>query len=212
LRKRKDFYARKAKQEGYRSRAAYKLLQIDSKFKIFKNKQIVIDLCGAPGGFSQVARDRTKGTAKIFLIDLARVKPIPKITKIIKGDITSLSTVLEVRKHLERYNIDKMDVIVLADCSPDVSGNWATDHARQIWLAEVSLGISNYFAANTFVTKVFEGEYFKQLFNKVKDFYGDVHVYKPPTSRKQSAETYVIAKDRKPEYQEHFCEKYLVLE
>ncbi|MHA1973788.1 MAG: SAM-dependent methyltransferase [Candidatus Hodarchaeales archaeon] len=210
MRKRKDFYAKKAKQEGYRSRAAYKLLQIDTKFRIFKKRQIIIDLCGAPGGFSQVARDCTKGTAKIFLIDLARVKPIPKITKIIKGDITSFSTIQEVRKNLEKYIVNNRDIVVLADCSPDVSGNWATDHARQIWLAEVSLGISNYFAAHTFISKVFEGEYFKQLFNKIKNFYGDVHIFKPPTSRKQSAETYVIARSRKPEYKEPFCEEFLV--
>ncbi|MFX1537439.1 MAG: RlmE family RNA methyltransferase [Promethearchaeota archaeon] len=190
-------YTKKAKSEGYRSRAAYKLLQIDKRFKLFQSNQTVIDLCGAPGGFSQIARDRSHGKAQIFLVDIARIKPIPNITEIIKGDITKFETILHIKKSLEKHKAENNDIIVLADCSPNVSGHWSTDHARQIWLAEAALGISNYFLAGKFVTKVFQGEYYQDFFEKTKGCYQDVKAYKPPTSRKKSAEIYIIAFNNK---------------
>jgi 23S rRNA (uridine2552-2'-O)-methyltransferase len=193
LPKKRDVYTKKAKSEGYRSRAAYKLLQIDKKFKLFKSNQTVIDLCGAPGGFSQIARDRSHGKAQIFLVDIARVKPIPNISEIIRGDITELETILQIQRALEKFGVEDNEVIVLADCSPNVSGHWSTDHARQIWLAEAALGISNYFLAGKFVTKVFQGEYYQEFLTKTKESYQDVKTYKPPTSRKESAEMYIIA-------------------
>ena len=196
LRKKRDFYTKKAKREGYRSRAAYKLLQIDKKYKIFQPGQLVIDLCGAPGGFSQIARDRTKETATIFLVDLARIKPIPGITKVLKGDITSQSTILQLQQEVERYLKPSLELVVLADCSPNVSGNWVTDHARQIWLSEVALGIANYFLADKFLTKVFQGELFKSFINKIRIYYKEVRIYKPSTSRKTSAETYIVGEKR----------------
>lgn len=212
LRKKRDFYTKKAKREGYRSRAAYKLLQIDKKFRIFLGNQVVIDLCGAPGGFSQIARDQTSGRAKIFLIDLARVKPIPHITKIIKGDITKLETVIELKQAIIEKSPSIKEIIVLADCSPNVSGHWATDHARQIWLTEVALGISNYFLANKFVTKVFQGDYFKDLLQKIKNSYEEVNVFKPPTSRSKSAEVYVIGNKRKYKNLERYDQSHLIID
>ncbi len=197
MRKKRDIYTKRAKQEGHRSRAYYKLLQIDKKFKIFNPKQIVIDLCGAPGGFSQVARDCTKGNASIILVDFARIKPIPGINKIIKGDITQQSTVLEIRESVEEYRSTYNSIIVLADCSPNVSGNWSTDQAIQIWLSDVALGIANFFLAVKFVSKAFQGESFRNFFDKIKLFYADVKINKPPTSRKTSAEIYVIAQKRR---------------
>ena len=211
LRKKRDVFTKKAKSEGYRSRAAYKLLQIDKKFKLFNVKQIVIDLCGAPGGFSQTARDQTQGKARIFLVDKARVKSIPNITEIIKGDITKLPTVLQLQRSIEKYRVNN-EIIVLADCSPNVSGHWATDHARQIWLAEVALGISNYFLAEKFLTKVFGGEYLPELLQKIKASYNNIKIYKPPTSRKESAETYIIATESKKRGKEQYNQDYLVLD
>lgn len=84
----------------------------------------------------------------------------------------------------------------MADCSPNVSGHWLTDHARQIWLAEVALGISNYFLAEKFLTKVFQGQLFKKYILKIKNVYKIVKIHKPETSRKRSAETYIIASER----------------
>ena len=197
LRKRRDVYTKRAKQEGYRSRAAYKLIQINKKFQIFNENQIVIDLCGAPGGFSQIARDATNGRAEIFLVDIARIKTIPGISNIIKGDITDYKTILKLKANIEQILDKKREIIVLADCSPNVSGNWSTDHSRQIWLSEVALGISNYFLADSFLTKVFQGELLKAFITSIKAYYMDVKTFKPPTSRKSSSETYVIAQRRK---------------
>ncbi len=168
-------------------------------------------MCGAPGGFSQIARDQTKGKARIFLVDIARVKAIPNITEIIKGDITKLSTVLQLQRSIEKYRVNN-EIIVLADCSPNVSGHWATDHARQVWLAEVALGISNYFSAEKFITKVFEGEYLLELLQKIKASYNNVKIYKPATSRKESAETYIIATESKNRNKEEYNQDYLVLD
>lgn len=124
------------------------------------------------------------------------MKPIPKITEIIQGDITKLSTIQKLQESIERSCPEENEIIVLADCSPNVSGHWTTDHSRQIWLTEVALGISNYFLANKFITKVFQGEFLEELLQKIKTFYLNVKIFKPPTSRKESAETYIIAADR----------------
>lgn len=210
LPKKRDIYTKRAKSEGYRSRAAYKLLQIDKKFNIFHNIQTVIDLCGAPGGFSQIARDRSHGKARIFLVDIARVKPIPNITEIIKGDITKFQTILQIQKSLECHKADENEIVILADCSPNVSGQWITDHARQIWLTETALGISNYFLAEIFITKVFQGEYYQDLLEKIKESYRDVKTYKPPTSRKKSAEMYIIAINNKNRSSKRYNRLYLV--
>ena len=210
LPKKRDKYTKKAKAEGYRSRAAYKLLQIDKKFKLFQSNQTVIDLCGAPGGFSQIARDRSNGDTQIFLVDIARIKPIPNITAIIKGDITKFETILKIQKTLEEHEADNNEVVIVADCSPNVSGHWTTDHARQIWLAEATLGISNYFLAEKFVTKVFQGEHYQDLLKKIKDSYRDVKTYKPPTSRKESAEMYIIAFDNKNKSTKRYNRLHLV--
>ncbi|MCK4847576.1 MAG: RlmE family RNA methyltransferase [Candidatus Heimdallarchaeota archaeon] len=209
MRKRRDVYTKRAKKEGYRSRAAYKLIQINKKFKIFNEKQIVIDLCGAPGGFSQIARDTTNGSAKIYLVDIARIKPIPGITNIIKGDITDYKTILQLRVNIEKVLRDSNQIIVLADCSPNISGNWATDHSRQIWLSEVALGIANYFLADTFLTKVFQGEFLKDFVKMIETYYGNVKTYKPPTSRKSSSEIYIIAQRRKDTQMDRFSKESL---
>lgn len=210
LPKKRDMYTKKAKSEGYRSRAAYKLLQIDKKFKLFHSNQTVIDLCGAPGGFSQIARDRSQGKTRIFLVDIARVKSIPNITEIIKGDITKIHTILQLQRSLEKHGADNNEIVVLADCSPEVSGHWTTDHARQIWLAEAALGISNYFLAEKFLTKVFQGEHYQDLFEKIKGSYQDVKAHKPPTSRKRSAEIYIIAINNKNKSLKRYDRLHLV--
>ncbi len=197
MRKKRDVYTKRAKQEGYRSRAFYKLQQINSKFKIFHSNQIIIDLCGAPGGFSQVARDCTRGKASIILVDLARIKPIPGITEIIKGNITDVSTVFKIREVVEKHRSRKQEIVVLADCSPNVSGNWPTDHAIQIWLSRVALGISNYFLAVKFISKAFQGESFPDFLAEIKEYFQDVKISKPPTSRKTSAEVYIVAQNRR---------------
>lgn len=187
-RKRKpDYYYYKAKEEGYKSRASFKIKQMHEKFHLFKKGQLVIDLCGAPGGWSQVAKEYIGPTGRTIILDLQRVN--------INGieshecDITSDETLPFILKEISpRTNVD----LVLADCAPKVSGAWATDQARQMFLAENALRLAIKLQADTFVTKVFEGRDFNEFRELAKKSYESVRVYKPKASRKESAETYVI--------------------
>ena len=169
-------------------------------------------MCGAPGGFSQIARDKTNKKGHIFLVDIARIKSIPYIKEIIKGDITKISTIIHLQESIKKHGSLGKEVVVLADCSPNISGNWITDQARQIWLSEVALGISNYFLAEKFMTKVFQGEFYLELLQKIREVYNQVKIHKPETSRKRSAETYVIAKERKNKEVPLFNKEFLILE
>ena len=187
-RKRKpDYYYYKAKEEGYKSRASFKIKQMHEKFSIFKKDQLIIDLCGAPGGWAQVAKEFIGSKGRVIILDLQRVN--------LQGieshecDITSENTLPFVLKEISpRTTVD----LVLADCAPKVSGAWATDQARQIFLAENALILAIKLQSDTFITKVFEGRDFNEFRENAKKSYTSVRVYKPKASRKESAETYVI--------------------
>jgi len=190
LKKRKrDFYYRKAKLEGLRSRAAYKLKQLDKKFKIFKGVKKVLDLCCAPGGWLQYSLSRIGEDGLIIGVDLVEIAPLPNV-RFIRGDITREETLEKIVK-VANGKID----LVLSDCSPNVSGIWELDHARQIYLAETSLKIARKVLrkGGKFVVKVFQGDLFNNYLDKVREFFKIVKVTKPEASRKESAEMYVIA-------------------
>jgi len=190
LKKRKrDFYYRKAKLEGLRSRAAYKLKQLDKKFKIFKGVKKVLDLCCAPGGWLQYSLSRIGEDGLIIGVDLVEIAPLPNV-RFIRGDITREETLEKIVK-VANGKID----LVLSDCSPNVSGIWELDHARQIYLAETSLKIARKVLrkGGKFVVKVFQGDLFNNYLDKVREFFKIVKVTKPEASRKESAEMYIIA-------------------
>ncbi|MHA1833289.1 MAG: RlmE family RNA methyltransferase [Candidatus Baldrarchaeia archaeon] len=187
--RRRDFYYRKAKLEGLRSRAAYKLEQLDKKFKIFKGVKKVLDLCCAPGGWLQYSLSRIGEDGLIIGVDLVEISPLPNVY-FIQGDITREETLEKIVK-VANGKID----LVLSDCSPNVSGIWELDHARQIYLAETSLKIARKVLrkGGKFVVKVFQGDLFNNYLDKVREFFKIVKVTKPEASRKESAEMYVIA-------------------
>ena len=187
--RRRDFYYRKAKLEGLRSRAAYKLEQLDKKFKIFKGVKKVLDLCCAPGGWLQYSLSRIGNDGLIIGVDLVEIAPLPNVY-FIRGDITREETLEKIVK-VANGKID----LVLSDCSPNVSGIWELDHARQIYLAETSLKIARKVLrkGGKFVVKVFQGDLFNNYLDKVRAFFKMVKVTKPEASRKESAEMYVIA-------------------
>lgn len=190
-----DSYQKKAKAEGYKSRAAFKIKAIQKKFNIIKKGDVVVDLCGAPGGFSQIINDIIGFKGKILLVDIANVHGIEAVC--IKGDITEETVKLRIiRKVDELTNKNSVDVVV-ADCSPNVSGHWATDHSRQIWLAENVLDIAYRLKSNNLICKVFMGEFFDEFTSNVKKKYTNVRYYKPEASRKESAEIYLIATNLK---------------
>ena len=187
---RKDYYFKLAKKEGYRSRASYKLKQINKKYNIFKGVTRVIDLCCSPGSWSQVVLEFIP-SAQLISIDLVNMTlNNPHIT-FIKGDITSD----EIFKKIEEILKGKVDLII-SDCSPKVSGIWSTDHARQIYLAEYSFKYALNFLAlgGTLVMKVFQGDLLNDLITQIRPCFEFLKIEKPPASRKSSAEIYIVCK------------------
>ncbi len=190
----REFYYREAVREGYRSRASYKLIQINEKFNVFKVGNYVIDVGAAPGGWSQVASNLVIPTGKVYAIDLDYLEPIDNVIAI-QGDITDPKT----RERLKTLIDDPVDVI-LSDISPKVSGNWSTDHARQIYLTEQALRLcaSGFLKrGGKFVCKLFMGDLYEDFVANLKILFHFVYFYKPKASRKGSAEIYAIAKGLK---------------
>ncbi|MEW6592522.1 MAG: RlmE family RNA methyltransferase [Candidatus Hadarchaeota archaeon] len=185
-----EFYYRSAKREGLRSRAAYKLAELDRSYHIFKRGDVVVDLGAAPGGWLQVAGERVGESGFVLGVDIQPIKKLPqKNISVILGDITLDSTLELVKKNLPR----KADVI-LSDVSPGITGVWDVDHFRSIELARTTLKAAGVLLApgGKFLVKVFQGELFSEFLNEVKKRFEFVKVSKPSASRKGSSETYVV--------------------
>lgn len=185
--KKKDFFYNKAKQMGYRSRAAFKLKFINEKFHLIKKGDSVVDLGAAPGGWLQVAKELSGDT--VIGLDLQKIEPIEGVITI-KGDMTSLETQQKVFEKAEMVNV------VICDAAPNLSGNWALDHARSIDLATTALDVSSKLLAEggNFLAKVFQGDLYQGFVDEVGRRFSKVYTYKSPASRAQSAEIYIIGK------------------
>ena len=187
---RRDFYYRKAKREEYRSRASYKLLQAVERYGFIEPGDVVVDLGAAPGGWLQIARDIAGDRGFVLGVDTAQIEPLgyPNVYTIV-ADLRDPETVRRARALLPR----SADVVV-SDISPNISGIWEVDHARQIELAERSLEIARSLLNDkgAFFVKVFQGDMFNQFLNKVRKAFSIVKVIKPKASRKSSAEIYIL--------------------
>ncbi len=184
-----DYYYLKAKYKGYRSRASYKLLEIEQKFSIFQKNQIVLDLGAAPGGWSQVASKKVGKNGKVLAIDKAYISPFKEENiEIINKDIFD-----EELKDLIEENYGEIDVL-LSDCSPNISGDYSRDHFTQIYLANRALDLSQSLlkSEGCFVCKLFQGKELQDFTNKVKESFEAIKLFKPKSSRKKSAEIYII--------------------
>lgn len=188
-RDRRDYFYRKAKKEGYRSRAAFKLKQINERFNIIRKGDTVIDLGAAPGGWLQVAYELSGG--KVVGVDLLPIDEIEGVDTI-KGDIRLESTVEKIRGMIKQEGAD----VVICDAAPNLSGNWSYDHARSIDLATSALECARKLLrpGGRFVVKVFQGDMFPDFLNKVRLYFAKAQAFSPEASRKQSAEIYVIGK------------------
>ena len=177
-----DPYVRKARQEGYRSRAAYKLLEIDQKHLIFKPGMLVLDLGAAPGGWSQVAAQKVMPGGRVIAIDVLEMAPISGVTTI-KGDFRQLS-------------IENRADVVLSDVSPNLSGIANVDQARllELGLSAIELCAKVLKRDGVFVVKAFHGEAFDELRERLETVFNKVKVVKPSASRGESAETYAVAR------------------
>jgi len=188
-----DPYVARAKAEGMRSRAAYKLMELDDRFQFLGRGKKVVDLGAAPGGWTQVAVDRC-GAGNVVGIDINAWDPIP-------GAICLTMDFLDPRapeKLKEALGGQKADV-VLSDMAAPTTGHAATDHLRIIGLAEVAWAFAEEMLApgGTFVCKVFQGGTEGDLLKLIKQRCGAVKHAKPPASRKDSAEVYLLAQDFK---------------
>jgi 23S rRNA (uridine2552-2'-O)-methyltransferase len=188
--RKQDYYYRLAKEEGYRSRAAFKLLQLAEKHAIIHPGDTVLDLGAAPGGWMQAARQLVKEKGFILGVDLKPIEDLPwSNTDFLVGDIRAF----EKLKLSERLPQGKAD-IVLSDISPNISGAWEVDHARQIELAELSLkvALSILRPGGNFLVKVFQGDLLGDFVAEVKRYFLIVKIVKPRASRAESAEQYLV--------------------
>jgi 23S rRNA (uridine2552-2'-O)-methyltransferase len=185
---RRDYYRNLAKNVGYRSRAAYKLLQLNRSYGIFRPQDAVVDMGSAPGGWLQVAKQQVGVDGMVVGIDIAQVQPIEGIT-ILRGSIVDteiISTVLKI--------VGSRADIVLSDLSPNISGIWDLDHGRQISLTRSALAVALRILkrGGTAVFKVFEGESLTGLKQELKDHFQRVYINKPKASRQRSSEQYLV--------------------
>jgi 23S rRNA (uridine2552-2'-O)-methyltransferase len=189
--RRNDPYSKAAKKMDYRSRASFKLIQIDDKFKILKRGAIVADLGAAPGGWLQVAAERVGPKGKVVGVDLQPIEPIEGV-ETVQGDMRKEETVLDMLEALG----GKADV-VLSDMSPNISGSYSMDHARSVDLCEHALEFAEKVLrpGGALVMKIFEGDMMPEFMKRVKSIFKEVKLYGPDASRASSSEIYIIARD-----------------
>ena len=189
-----DGYVRQARAHGYRSRAAYKLLEIDAREKLLHPGARVLDLGAAPGGWSQVAAAKVGITGRVVSIDLLELAPISGI-KTLRGDVRDAG----VREALRAELGGPVDV-VLSDLSPNISGIANVDQARAAELVELAAVLAAEFLkpSGVLLVKVFQGEAFEGILATLKGAFRSVSVRKPGASRGESRETYLVARGPRP--------------
>jgi 23S rRNA (uridine2552-2'-O)-methyltransferase len=193
-----DRFYKAAKREGYRSRSAFKLLQIVNKFGIIKPGDAVVDLGAAPGGWSQVAHELVGEQGVVVSVDMLPMERIDGVT-VLKGDITNEEeTVLNIKEALIAKGRDAAD-IVISDAAPQLSGNKDYDQFRSFELSTAALNVAIKLLkpGGKFVTKIFQGEYYPLFYKSVKEKFRTTKAYAPEASRKRSAEVYVVGKGYK---------------
>jgi 23S rRNA (uridine2552-2'-O)-methyltransferase len=193
--RKRDYYYKKAKTENYRSRATYKLSQVVRKYHFINRGDVVVDLGAAPGGWIQAARKIVGKTGFVLGVDLKPIAPFPQeYVRTLMADFTEPETLQQIIDFLPR----KADV-VLSDASPNISGIWEVDHARQIDLASQALEIALNLLrrSGNFFVKVFEGDLLGGFVGKVGNNFESAKVLKPKASRAKSSELFLLAMDLK---------------
>lgn len=186
-----DPFVKKAQQDGYRSRAAYKLLEIDKRDHLFRPGSTVVDLGAAPGSWCQVAVEKMKRQGRVLAIDLLPVPSMPGVESL-EGDFTEPAALGWLEEKLGTGRVD----LVLSDMAPNISGVILSDQARHYELCELALD----FAANwlkpegVFVVKVFQGVGFEEFRARMRDTFEQVVIRKPDASRDRSSEVYFIGR------------------
>ncbi len=187
-----DEYVKRSQAEGYRSRAVYKLTEIDEKDRLLKPGMTVVDLGAAPGGWSQVAADRVRPDGVVVALDVLPMDPLPGV-EVLEGDFREQEVLDRLLSVLNNRSVD----LVLSDMSPNISGMKTVDQPRAMYLAELTLELARQVLAKggVMVVKVFQGEGFDAFLKEVRDSFQRVAIRKPKASRPRSREVYIVARN-----------------
>jgi 23S rRNA (uridine2552-2'-O)-methyltransferase len=190
----KDPFVRKARSEGYRSRAAYKLIEINTRERLLVPGARVVDLGAAPGGWSQVAAKEVAPGGKVIAVDLLEIAPMSGVT-LVRGDCRAPEVQALLAEALGGLKAD----VVLSDMSPNISGIASADQARAAELVQMGIGFccSWLKPGGAFLVKVFQGGEFTGVLNEMKATFCNVKTLKPAASREESRETYLLARGLK---------------
>ena len=189
IKQKRDLYVKKSKLEGYRSRAVYKLQEINDKFKIIKNNILVVDLGAAPGSWSQYISRNFKNS-KIISIDLKDIEPIKNVTHII-GDFTDENEKLKIQNYFRK----KVDLII-SDMAVNTTGNKSIDSlvTGELCIEAMSFANDHLNKNGSFISKLFMGSSFNEIVALGKKSFKEVDIFKPPSSRKDSKENFIICR------------------
>jgi 23S rRNA (uridine2552-2'-O)-methyltransferase len=184
-----DIFVKQARKEGYRSRAAYKLIEITERDHLIRPGMTIVDLGAAPGGWSQVASEKLGGKGRIIAVDLLEMPAIPGVT-FVHGDFREPEVLAELKKKLE----DRSPDLVISDMSPNITGISVMDQARGMHLAELALefSIDQLNSGANFLVKVFQGRDFDAFLNAMRATFSRVVTRKPEASRNRSREIYLL--------------------
>jgi len=189
-----DEYVQRAQREGWRSRAVYKLAELDQKYRLLKPGMAVVDLGAAPGGWSQYAARVLGAKGRIIALDILPMDSLPGVV-FIEGDFRDEAVLARLEAELGGQAID----LVMSDMAPNISGMGAVDQPRAMYLVELAVDFARQHlrAGGTFVAKVFQGEGFDALVQDLRQDFDRVVVRKPKASRPRSREVYLVATGRK---------------
>jgi 23S rRNA (uridine2552-2'-O)-methyltransferase len=189
-----DEFVKRAQKEGYRARAAYKLIEIDDKDKLIKPGMTIVDLGATPGSWSQVAIQRLKGQGRIIALDLLEMEPI-KGVEFIQGDFREEAVLRQLENSLQGKQVD----LVIADMAPNMSGITIVDQAGAAYLTELALEFSRDWLkpSGNFLVKVFVGAGFDEILASMRGLFDKVVTRKPKASRGRSNEVYLLGLGKK---------------
>ncbi|WP_330924327.1 23S rRNA (uridine(2552)-2'-O)-methyltransferase RlmE [Candidatus Sororendozoicomonas aggregata] len=189
-----DPYVKKSQKDGWRSRASYKLLEIQNKDRVFRSGMKVLDLGAAPGGWSQVAVKQVGDSGRVVASDILSMDPIAGVD-FIQGDFTEEASLKGILNTIGATQVD----LVISDMAPNMSGRPSVDQPKSMYLAELALDMARQVLCKNgaFLTKVFHGEGFDAYLKDARSSFGKVQTRKPDASRARSREVYLLARDFK---------------
>jgi 23S rRNA (uridine2552-2'-O)-methyltransferase len=189
-----DEYVKRAQREGYRARAAYKLIEIDDRDHLIKPGMVIVDLGSTPGSWSQVVSQRLKGQGKIIALDLLEMQPISGV-RFLQGDFREDKVLAQLEASLGESRVD----LVIADMAPNISGISDVDQANAMYLTELALDFSYKWLkpGGHFLVKVFNGSGFEEIVKNMRKGFDKVSTRKPKASRDRSSEVYLLGSGRR---------------